>query len=84
MSDKELIQAWGRWFAQLHQSSKRFSEKYPEIASNVQRWDQIHEKIMKDAPIHEDDKSIIGNPDHYGIIHGDLNTTNFHFINDEN
>jgi Ser/Thr protein kinase RdoA (MazF antagonist) len=39
---------------------------------------------LKDAPIHPDDVAAIGNPEVYGLLHGDLNTSNFHFIDEEN
>ena len=39
---------------------------------------------MKGAPVHADDIAVIDDPSHYGVIHGDFNTTNFHFIDDEN
>jgi Ser/Thr protein kinase RdoA (MazF antagonist) len=34
-SDRDLIFAWGRWFAQLHQASRKFYETHPEIAKGV-------------------------------------------------
>jgi aminoglycoside phosphotransferase (APT) family kinase protein len=38
---------------------------------------------MKDAPIFEEDKAVINDPEHYGVVHGDLNTSNFFFIDEE-
>ncbi len=29
------------------------------------------------------DLAVINDPNHYGLVHGDFNTTNFHFIEDE-
>ena len=84
MSDKELIHAWGKWFALLHQASKEFESKQRELCKSIQSWDQIHECVMKNAPVHADDLAVIDDPLHYGVIHGDFNTTNFHFIDDEN
>lgn len=38
---------------------------------------------MKDAQIFEEDKAVINDPEHYGVVHGDLNTSNFFFIDEE-
>ena len=84
MSDKELIHAWGKWFALLHQASREFEAKQSELSKSIQCWDQIHECVMKGAPVHAEDIAVIDDPSHYGVIHGDFNTTNFHFIDDEN
>jgi Ser/Thr protein kinase RdoA (MazF antagonist) len=83
MIDRDLIFQWGKWMANQHAASRRFSKLHPEIASKVQRWDELHECIMKDAPIFEEDKAVINDPEHYGVVHGDLNTSNFFFIDEE-
>ncbi len=66
--------------ANQHSGSRRFSKLNPEIASKVQRWDELHKCIMKDAPIFKEDKAVINDREHYGAVHSDLNTSNFFFI----
>jgi aminoglycoside phosphotransferase (APT) family kinase protein len=38
---------------------------------------------MKNAPVNEEDLAVMTDPQHYGVIHGDLNTSNFFFIEEE-
>ena len=38
---------------------------------------------MKNAPVTEEDLALMTDPQHYGVIHGDLNTSNFFFIEEE-
>ena len=40
----------------------------------------MHESILKESLIHEDDQAVVQNPEHYGILHGDLNLSNFFYI----
>lgn len=35
MSDKELVNAWGKWFALLHQASKEFESKHSEVSKSI-------------------------------------------------
>jgi Ser/Thr protein kinase RdoA (MazF antagonist) len=85
LTNREFVYAWGRWLAIFHQASRKFSQQYPEIASNIQCWNEIHEGILRNAPIHPDDLIAMENkdPGHYGIVHGDVNTSNFFFIDQE-
>ena len=39
---------------------------------------------MKDAPVREEDLAAMSNPEHYGVIHSDVNTSNFFYIDEEN
>ena len=82
LTNQEFVYAWGRWLAIFHQASRKFSEKYPTIANEIQSWNEVHEGILRNAPIHPDDLAVMENKDpaHYGIVHGDVNTSNFFFI----
>jgi hypothetical protein len=35
---------------------------HPDIASKVQRWDETHESIMKNAPVSEEDLAAMTDP----------------------
>lgn len=82
MLDKHVVTAWGRFFAELHNASRLFTIQNPEISSRIQRWDQIHDGVLRDVELHLEDSSVIGNPMHYGILHGDLNCSNCFFVNE--
>jgi RIO-like serine/threonine protein kinase len=34
-------------------------------------------------PIADEDLAVIGNPQHYGVIHGDINISNYFYLPDE-
>lgn len=82
MKDKNVIFAWGRFFAQMHKLSQKFSLDHPDIAQRIQNWDQVHCSILSGTKLHEDDISSMKNPQHFGVIHGDLNMSNFHYVDD--
>lgn len=71
MTDKQLVRAWGAWLARLHAASREFARARPEAAEAVQRWDDIHDGIMRGASIHPDDAAAAGDPDKFGVLHGD-------------
>ena len=53
--DKDLIRAWGRFFGQLHNLSRKFSDDHPEVAHRIQQWDDIHCGILKCSKLCEED-----------------------------
>ena len=79
MTDESVVVAWGRWLAQFHILSRKFSAEHPTIARNIQRWDEMHHGILKGSAIHPDDEAVVGDIQHYGVLHGDLNVSNFFF-----
>lgn len=83
MKDKAVILAWGRFFGQLHKLSKQFGKEYPEIVKRVQKWDEIHCGILAGTKLHPEDIAVFEDTEHYGILHGDLNTSNIHYVDDK-
>lgn len=79
MKDKSVVKAWGRAYAQIHKISHKFTVDHPEIVKRIQQWDEIHCGILKGSKLHPDDKAVINNPEHFGVIHGDLNTSNMYY-----
>lgn len=43
----------------------------------------MHEGILKGAPVAEEDRAVMSDPLHFGVIHGDVNVSNFFFIESE-
>lgn len=62
----------GKWFKQLHSVSKQFSDQYTEIANRIQSYDQIHDGVLKDFKT-----NLKINKDTFGVIHGDINVSNY-------
>jgi Ser/Thr protein kinase RdoA (MazF antagonist) len=83
MIDADFVFAWGRWLAELHVASRAFSVDFPEVASEIQNWDEIHKSILKDSEIHPDDAAVVHDPMHFGVLHGDLNISNFFYVEEE-
>jgi Ser/Thr protein kinase RdoA (MazF antagonist) len=83
MLEKDIVTAWGKWLAELHKISREFSAQFPEVATNIQRWDQMHHSILAGSEIHPDDEAVVDDIQHYGVLHGDLNVSNFFYVDDE-
>lgn len=79
LTDRNLIFAWGATLAHMHRVSRLFTVAHPERSRRMQRWDQIHQGIMKGSVIHPDDEAVVSDPQHFGVIHGDLNCSNFFY-----
>jgi Ser/Thr protein kinase RdoA (MazF antagonist) len=79
MKDERLVHEWGRWLALFHQASRRFSAQHPDIAAKVQKWDEVHDGIMKGSILNDADILVMSDSEHFGVIHGDLNLSNFFY-----
>jgi Ser/Thr protein kinase RdoA (MazF antagonist) len=80
MTERDIVIAWGQWLARFHAVSKRFSTEHPSIARNIQCWDEMHHSILKGSELHHDDVAVMDDIEHYGVLHGDLNISNFFYI----
>lgn len=86
MREKKIVTAQGIWLAQLHDISIQFTRSHPSIAARMRRWDSMHKGILHGIPLHKIDEAALLDPNNsleVGIIHGDLNVSNF-FIVEEN
>lgn len=43
-------------------------------------WDEIHDAILKGAPIAEEDRAAMADPKQFGVIHGDINISNYFYV----
>ncbi len=74
------VHAWGSWLARFHRVSRQFTAEFPVVSARIQRWDQVHDNILKDAPLHAAEQAAMADPTRYGVLHGDLNCSNFFFV----
>jgi len=79
LTDKELVLAWGKWFGQFHVASKEFTKSHPDLVSRARPWTKIHQNVTEGTPLHPDDEKFQSDPQFYGLLHGDLNCSNFFF-----
>lgn len=77
-----LVKAQGRFLGRLHAASKAWRAANPAAAAAVQRWDELHDGILKGAAS-ERLLSVESSPDHFGVIHGDINPSNYHVLGDD-
>lgn len=80
MVDATVAYTWGHWLGRFHKLSRAFAIAYPEIANAMQPWDSIHKGILKDAPVSPLDLESMEDAAKYGVLHGDVNISNFYFI----
>lgn len=80
MQRPEIAFTWGKWFAQFHELSRRFAVEYPEVANRIQRWSDIHHGVLRNAPLSLEDVKAMEDPTRFGILHGDLNISNFFYL----
>jgi len=81
MFDQRLVEACGRWLGSLHVASAAFCKEYPLVAARIQRWDEVHDGVMQGSPLDRNDQIAEAkrDPKLYGILHGDVNCSNFFF-----
>ena len=78
LSDDAFARAWGAWFARLHAVSRAYALQFPDVVKRMRRWDKVLDGILSGTPVHPDDAAAMTDPLKYGILHGDLNISNFH------
>lgn len=85
MTDPTIIKAWGATFARIHNGSKQFTKDFPVISQRMRNWTDVHERIMAptENTVDPADSVVLQDADKYGILHGDLNVSNF-YIDDSN
>lgn len=76
--NEPLIYAWGRWMGEFHNTTRLFLVQHPDVASRIQTWRDIHCGILRDTRISPEDEIQWPHED-LGILHGDLNLSNFHY-----
>lgn len=79
MTDREIVVGLGRWFANLHKLTRRFAQEQPELAAHARLWTTLHEGVLSGVPVDERDRQVESDPEHFGIIHGDVNPSNYYW-----
>lgn len=51
--------------------------RQPSLCSQVRPWHTLHDGILADQPVDPLDAALAADAAHYGILHGDLNASNF-------
>ncbi|KAK9727451.1 hypothetical protein K7432_001833 [Basidiobolus ranarum] len=79
MTNKESVVSLGRWFALLHTLTRRFVQEQPTLAAQARHWTTLHDGILAGVEVDERDRKTVSDPAHFGIIHGDVNPSNYYW-----
>ncbi|CAF1416353.1 unnamed protein product [Adineta ricciae] len=79
ITNREIVIGLGRWFARLHQLTRRFVQEQPVLAARARYWTTIHDGILASVEVDEHDKKLISDPAYFGIIHGDVIASNYYW-----
>ena len=52
------------------------------MAQRIQNWDKVHCGILEGTKLHPEDLAVINDPQHFGVIHRDLNCSNIHYYDE--
>eukprot|EP01122_Echinamoeba_exundans_P016979 TRINITY_DN8789_c0_g1_i1.p1 TRINITY_DN8789_c0_g1~~TRINITY_DN8789_c0_g1_i1.p1 ORF type:complete len:336 (+),score=57.47 TRINITY_DN8789_c0_g1_i1:66-1073(+) len=80
MTEKERVVGVGRWMGRLHNLTRQYVKERPELVSHARHWTQLHDGVLKDVSVHPDDKRRESDPMEFGLIHGDVNPSNYFWI----
>jgi len=77
ITDQRQPEGIGRWLAKFHALSKCYAKERPEMVEKFRGWRDLHDGILKDVPLDPADVASSNDPNSFGIIHGDVNISNF-------
>jgi Ser/Thr protein kinase RdoA (MazF antagonist) len=78
MTNKDIVVGQGKWIGKLHVLSKQFTKDNAELVkSSARHYSELHDGVLREVPIHEDDQKTRSDPEKYGLIHGDVNPSNY-------
>eukprot|EP01123_Difflugia_compressa_P005629 TRINITY_DN1759_c0_g1_i1.p1 TRINITY_DN1759_c0_g1~~TRINITY_DN1759_c0_g1_i1.p1 ORF type:complete len:339 (+),score=63.89 TRINITY_DN1759_c0_g1_i1:40-1017(+) len=79
LRDPTIIHAWGEWLCRYHIASRQYVATHPHLTTHIRSWRELHKGVMGDHPIDPADAASVNDPLKYGLLHGDLNCSNFFF-----
>jgi len=77
MTSRPMVIGLGRWFARLHELTRRFSRDHPELVDDARHWTTLHDGVLAEVPVDPADAAAETDPARFGIIHGDVNPSNY-------
>ncbi|CAF1470148.1 unnamed protein product [Adineta ricciae] len=77
MTNKDIVIGLGHWFARLHKLTRCFVQEQPDLAARARHWTTLHDGVLAGVEVDERDKATVTDPTHFGIIHGDVNPSNY-------
>jgi Ser/Thr protein kinase RdoA (MazF antagonist) len=77
MTDRTYVTGVGRWMSRLHQLTRQFAQERPELVQKIRNWTELHDNLLAEAPVDPHDVELQKDPQAFGIIHGDINPSNY-------
>lgn len=77
LKNRDIVVGLGRWLARLHKLTRRFVQEQPLLAAHARHWTTLHEGVLAGVPVDEHDSKTASDPEHFGLIHGDVNPSNY-------
>ena len=80
LTDREKVVGLGQWCARLHTLTRCFAQENPELVAQARHWTAVHDGVLAEVEIDERDQELIAHPTHFGLIHGDINPSNYFWV----
>jgi len=84
MTDEGVVNAIGAWLGSCHKASMEFAAAHPDVCARMRPWWALHERLMEGAAVASEDACDVPSDgscnQHWGVLHGDCNVSNFHIV----
>lgn len=84
MTEERVVTAIGEWLGCCHKASAAFAAAHPDVCARMRPWWALHERLMEGAEVAAEDACDAapdgGCSQHWGVLHGDCNVSNFHLV----
>eukprot|EP00029_Vermamoeba_vermiformis_P007550 TRINITY_DN32_c0_g1_i2.p1 TRINITY_DN32_c0_g1~~TRINITY_DN32_c0_g1_i2.p1 ORF type:complete len:318 (-),score=28.62 TRINITY_DN32_c0_g1_i2:7-960(-) len=79
MTDKAIVTGLGKWLGQFHTLTRQFAKEHPDWITRAREWTDLHDGVLAEIPVSDIDQKLRSDPSRYGLIHGDVNLSNFYW-----
>lgn len=79
LTDKAMVTGLGKWLGQFHVLTRQFAKENPDLVANAREWTELHDGVLAAIPVSDVDQKLRSDPSRYGLIHGDVNMSNFYW-----
>lgn len=79
MTNRDIVVGLGRWLARLHKLTRHFVQEQPTLAARARHWTTLHDGVLAGVQVDERDNRTVSDPAYFGIIHGDVNPSNYYW-----
>ena len=83
MTSSQIAYHAGRWLGRLHKCMVNASSRSDSgaassvVGAQVRDWRELHDGVMREIPVDPRDEALKKDPNHFGVLHGDVNCSNY-------